>query len=225
MISFVYFDVGGVVIRDFSKTNKWEEMWKEMGVNEENKQTFIEWWRIHEGNIELNFDVDKQTPDLIGMGLSVPLNYSMVDDFVSRFETNPSLWPVINKIKEKGCETGLLTNMYPGMFNKIETANLLPTINWDVIIDSSKVGVKKPDIKIFEIAFKRAREFHPRGVFGGRPVHPGGEILAAEEMLFVDNKQENLEPAKNLGWQTFYYDSGDYDKSSQLLDEYIKKHL
>ncbi len=34
MISFVYFDLGGVVIRDFSGTNKWEEVKQEWGLTD-----------------------------------------------------------------------------------------------------------------------------------------------------------------------------------------------
>jgi|TARA_Y100000310_G_C20153683_1_gene565933 hypothetical protein len=35
MNRFIYFDVGGVVIRDFSGTNKWEELRRSIGIKPE----------------------------------------------------------------------------------------------------------------------------------------------------------------------------------------------
>lgn len=39
-IKFIYFDVGGVVILDYSKTNKWNEMLTDLGIPEELKPKF-----------------------------------------------------------------------------------------------------------------------------------------------------------------------------------------
>ncbi len=33
MIKFVYFDLGGVAELDYSKTNKWEELMHDLGLN------------------------------------------------------------------------------------------------------------------------------------------------------------------------------------------------
>lgn len=41
MISFIYFDVGGVAMLDFSGTNKWELLKKEIGVNKTNNCKFL----------------------------------------------------------------------------------------------------------------------------------------------------------------------------------------
>jgi FMN phosphatase YigB (HAD superfamily) len=39
--------------------------------------------------------------------------------------------------------------------------------------------------------------------------------------LFVDNTKENLEPAMQLGWQTFWYRSENYEQSSKDLEQYL----
>lgn len=41
MIKFVYFDIGGVVVKDFSGNNKWNEMKKFMGVKKNLKRNLI----------------------------------------------------------------------------------------------------------------------------------------------------------------------------------------
>jgi putative hydrolase of the HAD superfamily len=130
--------------------------------------------------------------------LKLPLELS---DFVSRFELNENIWPVIKNIKNK-YKIGLLTNMYPGMLDSIKTRKLLPDIVWDIEIDSSVVGLQKPDPQIYKLAQERAG-------------------VDASEILFVENSLGNIEAAQALGWQTFLYDSGDYEKSSRDLSKVL----
>jgi HAD superfamily hydrolase (TIGR01509 family) len=177
MIKFVYFDVGGVVIKDFSKTNKWEELRVAKSIS---KQDFDELrGKLSMGQINLN-----------EVGLSL-------NDFISRYDTNKSIWPIIVGIKKK-YKIGLLTNQYRGLLEAIVNANLMPVIDWDVTIDSSIEGVKKPDPKIYEIAEKSAE-------------------FSGSEILFVENGEKHIKTAQEFGWQTFLYDSSNYEKSSQNL--------
>lgn len=164
MIKFIYFDVGGTVIKDLSGTNNNE----------------------HDSEICCN---------------KFPIEFSAVLELVKRFEKNESIWPVI-KETVKYCRMGLLTNMYPGMLAEIKKQGLLPDTKWDLVVDSSIEGLAKPGREIYEIAQKRAG-------------------VEANELLFIDNTLANIETAKNFGWQTFLYDSKDYEQSSKNLLEYI----
>jgi putative hydrolase of the HAD superfamily len=110
---------------------------------------------------------------------------------------SPSIWPIVKEIKKK-YRVGLLTGMYSGMLDAIFKSGVMPEIEWDVIVDSSVFGFKKPNIEIYKIAEEKA------GFLG-------------EEILFVDNTKKNLETAQSLGWQTFLYDSSDYVGSTEKL--------
>jgi len=126
MISFVYFDLGGVVIQDFSGTSHWAELKKEWGIVPDQDKVFDDFWDSFESDLCLGKINTAQIP--------VPEGYEkMLGDFVSRFETNPSIWPVIDEIHAT-CRIGLLTNMYPGMFEAIKKRDLLPHVAWDVVI-------------------------------------------------------------------------------------------
>lgn len=185
MISFVYFDVGGVVIKDFSETNKWQEFLTSTGMSQD------DWATNYGGKIDVG--IFPENPKI---------HYNkLISEFVDRFETNPSIWPIIAKTKEH-YKVGLLTNMYPGMLNLIKSHNLLPKINWDVIIDSSIEKVAKPDPKIFEIAQNKS------GVSG-------------KEILFVENSEGHIKAAADFGWQTFWYDSKNYEDSSNKLETFF----
>ena len=73
-----------------------------------------------------------------------------------------------------------------------------------MIIDSSVEKVQKPYKPIYELAQKKSG-------------------FEANEILFIDNSQKNIDTARELGWQTFLYDSSNHQGSCQKLSHYIKK--
>jgi len=198
-ISFVYFDLGGVVELDFSGTNKWAKLKKELGITADKDNEFEDFWDKYEAEVCIGRNVETLIPLIKKkFGSKFPDKYSfLIDGFVNRFEINKSIWSVIDKIHQR-CRVGLLTNMYPHMFEAIKNRSLLPNVTWDVIIDSSVVGIKKPDPRIFELSEQRA------GVKG-------------KEILFVENDPRNIRAAKDFGWQTFLYDSTHPKDSSNKL--------
>jgi len=191
--------LGGVIVKDFSASNKWYELRRNIGLKEELDEVFMEFFKtLEHSDLCTNGDIDSFLPVFAEkFGLNFSKQYSMLLDFVDRFEKNPSIWPVLRHIKRK-YHIGLLTNMYPRMFRAIQDKGLFPPIEWDVIIDSSVVGLRKPDKAIFDLAEKIAQ-------------------VKKEEILFVDNSEKNIEAASHFGWQTFLYDSKSLEKSSKEL--------
>lgn len=203
MINFVYFDLGGVLDLDFSKTNKWNEFKTEIGITANIDGGFEKLWDKFEYQVNTGWDVETLKPVLKQkFGINLPQEYSiLIDGFVSRFEVNKSIWPVINSI-QKHCKVGLLTNMYPGMYAAIKNRGILPEVNWDVIIDSSTVGLAKPDPDIYKLAEEKSGE-------------------KGNQILFVENSQDNIDAAQKFGWRTFLYDPiNPEDSSKKLLELY-----
>lgn len=204
MISFVYFDLGGVVIQDFPGTNKWEDLRTSIGITSENRKAFDVLWVRHQDRLGIDFDVDRYIPDIEKeCGISFPKNFSLLNEFVNRFEKNVTIWPILESIHKK-YRIGLLTNVYPRMFDEIKKRDILPPIEWDVVVDSSIVGFQKPDPKIFEIAQKMAG-------------------VDTSEILFVENSIENIEAAKSLSWNTFHYDSTKIKESNAGIINFLIK--
>lgn len=201
-IKFIYFDVGGVAILDFSKTNKWNEMLSDLGISDQIKDRFDELFDFHEKKIcigeDINIFVNEARSNL---GINFPPNYNMTADFVSRFEKNSNMLELLDNLKGK-YRLGLLTGQYPNMLNLIFEKGLLPRDIWDVIIDSSVEGVTKPDPKIYEIAEKRAS-------------------VKPNEILFIDNKASLLELPKERGWNVFEYDPATPEESTKFLESII----
>ncbi len=81
----------------------------------------------------------------------------------------------------------LITNAGSGFFWAILDANDINTL-FSTIVVSSKEKITKPDRRIYEIALERMK-------------------LSAEDILFVDDRVENLEGAKALNIQGIQYES------------------
>lgn len=202
-ISFVYFDVGGVLIQDFSETDRWSKLYSDLGVKPEDYEKIEKLFAQHVRKLNTVLDADAFLLILKKeLNLNIPPGYSLLEDTVKRFLPNKSIWPVVKAVQKK-YRTGLLTNMYPKMLEEIKSAKLLPPGKWDVVVDSSIEGVQKPDSVIFEIATKWTGEPH-------------------ENILFIDNTLKNIKRANSVGWQTFHYDPSDYKKSSADLEKFLK---
>ena len=201
-IKFIYFDVGGVAILDYSKTNKWEEMLHDLNIGKEIRSSFDDLFDAHEKQICVGEPINTFVQEAkTKLGIHFPDEYDMTLDFVNRFEINVPMLSLIEKLR-KDFKLGLLTAQYPNMLNTIFDKGLLPKGIWDVIIDSSVEGVTKPDPKIYEIAEEKS---------GVRP----------ELILFVDNKAKLLEYPKSKGWHVFEYDPADPLASTRLLEQFI----
>jgi len=202
-IKFVYFDIGGVAILDFSGTNKWEKLQEELGIPPERSKEFREFWKIYGKEICLDRDIESLLPLIKSQfGVKLPQQYSLLKNgFVNRFEINHSIGPVIKEI-HKSCRVGLLTNMYLNMFEAIKEKDILPSVSWDVIVDSSKVKLEKPDPKIYILAEQLSR-------------------CHGKEILFVENTPKHIEAASQFNWKTFLYDPTHSEESSQKLAQYF----
>lgn len=203
--AFVFFDIGGVVIKDFSCTDKWNDFKEGLGLKANQFEAFENYWdqEIHP-RVNLDLDIDSRVTEFnTKFQLNLPNNFSILNEFIIRFNLNPSLWLIIQQLITSNNQIGLLTNMYPRMLTAITEANLLPVVKWDVIIDSSVEKVQKPNPAIYKLAQQKADVPH-------------------QEILFIDNTQKHLDAAKKIGWQTLYYNSCDYINSTQKLKQYIQ---
>lgn len=207
-ISFVYFDVGGVAIKDFSDTNKWNIMIDQvMGIPKDHWKAFDDLYDKYEDDICLGkIAVDELQPYIKEhFKANIPVDFSMLTYFLDHFEKNSELWSIVDNYLDN-VKIGLLTDQYLGMLNGIFAKKLIPDLSWSSIVDSSVVGVRKPMDEIYQIAADRSG-------------------VSEQEILFIDNREKNLIPAKRRGWQTFLYNSSDYDQANKDLAKFISQNL
>jgi putative hydrolase of the HAD superfamily len=203
-ISFIYLDVGGVAIKDFSDTPKWDKMISEaLGIPLNLRDDFDQIFDQYEDDIcQGKIEVDAILPYIKErFGAVIPDGFSILDYMLDHFEKNEEMWEVIKHVDPQ-VPIGLLTDQYLGLLKGIFARDLLPKQDFATIVDSSVVGYRKPMQEIYQIAQDRAN-------------------VPANEILFIDNRQKNLDPAIKLGWQNHLYDSSDYVRANRDLSVFF----
>lgn len=90
----------------------------------------------------------------------------------------------VRQVKGGGYRTALLTNI--SRTGESIWRSLLPIEElFDTVVDSSQVGLRKPDVRIFELTCRRLG-------------------LAPSECLFVDDLQCNIDAAASMGMTTIH---------------------
>ena len=100
-------------------------------------------------------------------------------------------------LKQKGIPIFILSNFPGDQFDIYASKNKFVN-EFDDMIISGKVGLKKPDAKIYELAIKKF-------------------ICDPKKTLFIDDRPENTESAKKIGFQTITLDK------PNKLKEYLKE--
>ena len=101
---------------------------------------------------------------------------------------------------DEGYLLGLLTNSFVEFREHLESR--IDFSMFDVVVDSSEVGHRKPEPVIYELTTNRLG-------------------VEASEILYLDDFAANLEGAKAAGWQTIHVT--DIETALAELDEILAK--
>jgi putative hydrolase of the HAD superfamily len=142
------------------------------------------WHRLERGEITLESARDQ----ILQLGLERDVRVDIYELFAKMAGNNAGAdarQPLVERVrllKGAGYVTGIVTN------NVMEFGDgwraLIPVDElFDFVVDSSSVGVRKPDPRIFEIALQRLHG------------------IAPAEVVFLDDYQANVDAARALGLQ------------------------
>ena len=106
------------------------------------------------------------------------------DPMGQRSRLRPQMLDAVRRLRAL-MPTALLTNNVREWRREWE-AVLEPASLFDVVIDSSEVGARKPESRIYEITRERLGVAH-------------------DEIFFLDDIGQNLKAARALGWQTVLF--------------------
>ena len=184
-IKIVLWDYGGVLtespIKNFQKfendnnyilntiikinsNNKYENAWAKL----EKDQISVEEFSILFKEEAKKFGISNINTDKLLKCLNVKLNNRMVE-----FLKN------ISKFYTCVCLTNNFKKMNSSNFEKVKH-------NFRFIIESSKIGLRKPEKQIYTYVLKVLK-------------------VSAKEILFIDDLGINLKPARDLGFQTYKF--------------------
>ncbi len=178
-INTIFFDWGGVVADD-PGSEFLRELLRSIGASEEQIQeiraTYTE--RFLKGQIS-EADYWKELKARYGFSIHDTIS----DDFKKwrGLIKNDDVVALVGKAKVAGLQVALLTNVIEPTYNVLADAGCYDY--FDAVIASCKVGFAKPQEEIYQLALDQLH-------------------ATAEQSVFVDDQQINLDPAARMGFTT-----------------------
>ncbi len=192
-VRFVYFDINGCLVRFFHAA--FTKLAADSHASADEVETAF--WHYNDEVCRGELSMDSFNA-AFAERLHIPtLNW--LEYYLDAIEPIPEMHALLAWAAEY-YHVGLLSNIMPGFIDAMRQRKILPDIAYDVIVDSSEVGVIKPERKIYEIATERS------------DVQPS-------EILLVDDDRSNLMAAERYGWHVLWVDSYRADESVERIRE------
>ena len=145
-----------------------------------------DWHRLERGEIDFTTyfgGLEARAPEILGVELDV--------DAYGRFMSSTAIgvhWPVVHRIRElkaDGFALALLTNNIAEFGEHWKATFPLEEL-FEIVVDSSSVGMRKPDPAIYLFTLDQ---------LGVKP----------EASVFIDDNADNIHAARDLGMQTVHF--------------------
>lgn len=178
-INTIFFDWGGVVADD-PGDEFLSLLLKDIGASEEQVQEIYDTYMrsFMKGEIsEAKYWHELRTR----YGLTI--HDSISDEFKKwrGLVKNDAILELVNQARAHGLQVAILSNVIEPTYNVLLEAGYYD--HFDKVIASCKVGYAKPQQEIYQLALE---ELH----------------TTAEQSVFIDDKQKNLDPANQMGFNT-----------------------
>jgi HAD superfamily hydrolase (TIGR01509 family) len=195
-IKFIYFDIGGVLL-NFS--GMFTSLADVLNASAEEVHDF---WEPRDNALNLG----TLTPEEFWRQIKTHFHYrgrdiDLVDLWLTNFRPIKETHAFARKISRTR-KIGLLSNAMPGSIAKARALGHIPRAKFAAIIESSVVGVTKPDPKIFTIAKIRAG-------------------MAPGEILFIDDNEINVLRAYESGFHSYHFNTNNPAASVKELEQLV----
>lgn len=198
MIKFIYFDFGAVLVNyDYVFTKVCDDF-------NLNKASFFEFY----DKFVLDMDIGKKNLGdfwkecIKNFCLKNASEYNLPKSWVSDYKVIIPIFNFIHSLDGK-VNFGIISNIPAEVWWAAFENDWVPKVKYNEILLSSDVGTTKPDQKIYEIAQMKSG-------------------VNSEEILFIDDKEENLEKPKKMGWKTFLFDMNKAEKGVEEIKALLK---
>lgn len=132
-----------------------------------------------------------------------PSKWGIWNTWGEHMQPQPEMLALIGRLRSEGYTVGLLSNVIPNTAADIRAHGGYEI--FDFLILSCEVGYAKPDKEIYELALAKL------------------PAIPASEVVFIDDQERCLAPARKLGMQTILAQSpGQIDRDiTQLLESSV----
>jgi len=183
-INAVIFDWGGVLIEDPAPA-LFKYCANTLGVGEEQ---YIIAFDICVNDFQTGAVTEQQFWMNMTKRLKAPMPKAdslWTEAFTAAYRPRLEMFSLASRLRKAGCKTAILSNTEKPV---VEIINKQKYNDFDVTILSCLEGTAKPGRKIYDLTLDRLR-------------------IPARQALFIDDKQENIDGAKQVGLQTIIFEN------------------
>ncbi len=196
MIKNVFFDFGQVLVNfiPYDLTKVYVDNEEDIKLIEEVVFDRLYWDKLDEGKItdeQVMEDVYKRLPERLHVQA-----HKVYYNWIYNMPEIKGMEEIIVMLKNKGVNICLLSNISWLFIKQYKECPILR--HFDRLVFSAEVGLVKPNIEIFEYALDK-------------------NGFKAEETLFIDDREDNILAAENVGINGYVF-----DENVQKLKDYLK---
>jgi putative hydrolase of the HAD superfamily len=195
-IKFVYFDVNGVLVRFYQRA--FTNIATDIGASADLIESVF--WHYNDticrGDMSLS-EFDSILAKRIGVD-----KLSWMEYYLANVDPVTEIYGLLDWVADY-YHIGLITNSMPGLLKAMLDKQLLPRLDYDVIIDSSEVGAIKPEAAVYALAAQMSK------------VNPS-------EILLVDDDRTNVMAAEKLDWHVLWFDVYHPDEGEERIRQMLE---
>jgi epoxide hydrolase-like predicted phosphatase len=175
----IFFDWGGVVADD-PGDEFLGDLLRRLGAKDTEVQEIFQTYmkRFMRGQIS---EEEYWTELKANYGYSIPNNISQEFMKWTGLKANSDILNLVDSFKDRGLQTAIFSNVIEPTYNVLDAAGYYD--RFDKIVASCKVGYAKPEEAIYALALSTLN-------------------TTGEKSIFIDDKESNLIPARDLGFTT-----------------------
>jgi HAD superfamily hydrolase (TIGR01509 family) len=195
-VRFIYFDVNGCLVHYYQRA--FAMLATKIGVPSDSVETAF--WHYNDevcrGAMSMN-DFNAAFAKRLGVE-----KIDWLNEYLTHVEPVKPMQELMIEAS-KQYHVGLLTNIMPFQLAGMRKNGKLPDIKYDAVVDSSELGMIKPEKAIYEVALQRA---------GCKP----------EEILLIDDTRANLVAAEKQGWHVLWFNDAQSHESTNHVRQALE---
>uniref|UniRef100_A0AC35UB96 Epoxide hydrolase domain-like phosphatase n=1 Tax=Rhabditophanes sp. KR3021 TaxID=114890 RepID=A0AC35UB96_9BILA len=146
--------------------------------------------------------VETAPPDSIENKLMAGAKDRPFEELLGGMHRDENFKKCLSVLRENGIKTALLTNNF--FYDKLKTRSTIMAdlSQFDVVVESCKVGLRKPDPAIYNLTLERL-------------------ALKGEDCLFVDDLKVNCSGAEAVGIKSVHVNCGDTEAAVKEIGQLV----
>ncbi|MDO8560706.1 MAG: HAD family phosphatase [bacterium] len=194
-IRMVWFDIGNVLYDSYA-----DGLMSDLAENSNPRLTPHEvYGKITKGGLVVQYDLGLLSTEYFGIKiqqlLGIPDRQWLLSRWQKTLKPSPGVWRLVTLLRQNAYPMGIISNTNELHISDIEEVTSCGSImQFRPRIYSCREGVDKPNPQIYEIALRRAQS-----------EYPWRTKLTPAECVFIDDRRDNIEVARAMGWYAIHH--------------------